>query len=155
MNIRTLAKKEAEYKSGNLPVALYKNTLVSDADGKNQYYAMTISRGVCTDEDIANDIVISGLLENMSKEQILSVMETARNARLARLADGYAVDDGICKCQLKIKGSFESESDTFSRERHSVSISSHPTASAKKVFSEIEPVIRQGEFHKAIHHRGV
>ena len=142
MNLNTLSYNEIEHKSGNLPVALYKNSML--ADTKASYYAQTITRGICSDEDIANDIIVSGLNDGLTKEQILRLLNVTRNARLARLLDGYAVDDGIKRSLLHVKGGFDSESDTFSRERHSVDISSYTTHAAKQVLAEIKPVIRLG-----------
>lgn len=150
MNINTLSEEKIDYKSGNLPVALYPNKLVSNKDRNTQFYAKTIIRNTCYDEDIANDIIIAGLNESLSKSQILRVMELARNAKLARLADAYAVDDGICKTQLRIKGTFDSEADAFSEEKHSVEISAYSNSSAKKIFEKIRPVIRQGNTKKPV-----
>lgn len=147
MNVSSLSKEDIEHKQGDLPVALYPNRMVAE-DEKPSFYAMTISRGVCTDEDIANDMMLAGLNEDVPKEKILRILTYARNARFARLADGYAVYDGINKYQLKVKGVFTSESDSFSSERHSVSISTHPTAEAEKHFTGIVPVIRQGNSRK-------
>lgn len=58
------------------------------------------------------------------------------------------IDDGINRSQLKVKGSFGSESELFSSEKHSIDISSHSTVAAKKVFADIVPVIRQGNSKK-------
>lgn len=150
MNINTLSEEKIDYKSGNLPVALYPNKLVSNKDRNTQFYAKTIIRNTCYDEDIANDIMVAGLNEGFSKAQILRVMELVRNAKLARLADAYAVDDGICKTQLRIKGTFDSEADAFSEEKHSVEISACSNSSAKKIFEKIRPVIRQGNTKKPV-----
>lgn len=150
MNINTLSKIESDYKSGHLPVALYSNNMVKDRNSRSKFYAMTITRGVCTDEDIANDIVVAGLNAGFSKEQILSIMMLARNAKLSRLAEGFVVDDGINKFRLKLNGSFESDTEDFSPEKHSIGISSHPTAAAMKVFEEIKPVIRKGNSKKPV-----
>lgn len=92
----------------------------------------------------ANDIMIAGLNGDLTLEQLLRAMELAKYARLARLADGYDVDDGINKTHLKVNGPFESESESYSSEKHSIGISSHPTAEAKAIFSKIVPSIRQG-----------
>lgn len=150
MNINTLSEVKVSHKSGGLPVALYPNKLFKGKDGKASYYAMTIIRDTCFDEDIANDIIVSGLNEGLSKIQILRVMELVRNAKLARLADAYAVDDGISRMQLKVKGGFDSDSENFSTEKHSVEIALHPTSDAKKYFEKLRPVIRQGNSKKPV-----
>lgn len=150
MNINTLSVEKVSHKSGGLPVALYPNKLFQGKDGKAGYYAMTIIRDTCFDEDIANDIIVSGLNEGLSKAQLLRIMELVRNAKLSRLADAYAVDDGISRMQLKVKGTFDSESEAFSTEKHSVEIAMHPTSDAKKYFEELRPVIRQGNSKKPV-----
>lgn len=150
MNLNTLSIEKVSHKSGSLPVALYPNMMIQDKGGKASYYAMTIIRDTCYDEDIANDIIVSGLNEGLSKFQLLRVMELARNAKLARLADAYAVDDGISRMQLKVKGSFDSEQESFSSEKHSVEIALHPTSEAKKYFENLRPVIRQGNSKKPV-----
>lgn len=122
--------------------------MVQDKNGKISYYAMTIIRGVCRNGDIANDMLEAGLNdelpEKLSKEQILKIMSYERKAKIARLSDGYAVDDELNKNQLKIKGSFDSEMEPFSGKKHSVEISSQPSSSIKGAFEKIVPEIRQG-----------
>ncbi|MEE0886307.1 MAG: hypothetical protein UIB61_05330 [Treponema sp.] len=61
MNLNTLSIEKVSHKSGSLPVALYPNMMIQDKGGKASYYAMTIIRDTCYDEDIANDIIVSGL----------------------------------------------------------------------------------------------
>ena len=150
MNLNTLSKSQSDYKSGSLPVALYPNKMRQNNDGKLSYYVRLISRGVCTNTDIVNDVMANGLNGDLSKEQLLRAAELFTNARLSRVSDGYIVDDGICRICAKITGTFESESDTFSTERHGVTLSAHATASAKEVLADLRPVIRQGNSAKPI-----
>ena len=42
MNLNTLAAKEADYKSGSLPVALYPNAMRREQDGKQTFYGLGI-----------------------------------------------------------------------------------------------------------------
>lgn len=150
MNINTLSAKSFDTKTGDLPVALYPNKMISDKEGKNKFYAMTVVRGVCTLEDLVNDIVASGLNEELSKEQILNLLNLVNNAKLARLADAFTVDDGIARLQLRVKGSFDSEADTFSTERHSIEIAANSTSEANKLFEKVRPAIRQGNSKKPV-----
>ena len=57
-----------EQKQGKLPVALYPNNMVQDKNGKISYYAMTIIRGVCKNEDIANDMLAAGLNDELPEK---------------------------------------------------------------------------------------
>lgn len=148
MKFNTFPNTIIDSKIGNLPVALYPNKMLTDKDGKNKLYAMTVVRGVCTLEDLVNDIVASGLNEEFSKEQILNLLNLVNNAKLARLAEAFTVDDGITRLLLRVKGSFESESDTFSTERHSIEISSSTISEANKYFEKLRPAIRQGNSKK-------
>lgn len=149
MNLKTLSNEEPKYKEGSLPVALYSNNLSSETDAVS-YYAMTIIRGVCTAEDIADDLILDGLNEGLSKDQLTRLFENVKNAKFVRLSDGFAVNDGIVKAQLKVKGSFSSDSESYSPEKHSIDISVTPVAKAKKLFSNVVPVIRQGNSRKPV-----
>ena len=144
MNINTLAQQVSDRKSGDLPVALYPNKMRQQVDGRLTYFARVINRGVCTNSDIANDIVASGLNGELIREQLLRAAELFTNARLSRIADSYTVDDGICRTYVKVTGSFASEADAFSTERHGIGLRSYATAEAKEALSELRPVIRQG-----------
>lgn len=144
MNLNTLVSENAEHKSGTLPVALYPNKMRQKADGKLTYFAKPIIRGTCTNEDLANDIVLSGLNGAFSKEQLVKAAEMLNNAKISRIIDGFTVDDGIARISANVKGSFSSKSDTFSTARHCISLSMHTSKAIKKLLSELRPVIRQG-----------
>ena len=148
--VTTAAQSFEEHKSGNLPIALYPNRMNVAASARPSYYARLICRGTCTNEDIVNDIMTGGVNGDLSKEQLLRAAELLKNARLSRIADGYAVDDGISRMQACVTGSFNSATDTFSIERHAIGLSSRATAAAKEILSVLRPVIRQGNSTKPV-----
>lgn len=142
MNINTLNSAAAEHKSNEVPFALYKNTLGGKTAGS--YYARVINQGTCTTEDLICDIITAGLNKGYSKEELLSVASLLKNAKLARILSGCTVDDGFTKSSLKLSGVFKSKNDTFSSDRHALSVSCCVTAETKELVKEIVPVIRQG-----------
>ncbi len=142
MNINTLNTTAVEHKSNEVPFALYKNSLSEKTAGS--YYARIINQGTCTTEDLICDIITAGLNKSYSKEELLSVADLLRNAKIARILTGCTVDDGFTKSSLKLSGVFKSKNDTFSSDRHALSVSCCVTAEAKELVKAIVPVIRQG-----------
>ena len=69
---------------------------------------------------------------------------------MQRVSDGYTVDDGINRFCARVKGTFESDSDTFSTDRHAIGLSVHPSAAANERLSSLRPVIRQGNEIKPV-----
>ncbi len=149
MKMASITEK-SETKAGNLPVALYPNKMRQDTDGKLTYYAKTINRGVCTNADLADDIIASGQNDGLSKEQIQRIAERLNEAKMQRVSDGYTVDDGINRFCARVKGTFDSDSDTFSTDRHAIGLSVHPSAAANERLSSLRPVIRQGNEIKPV-----
>lgn len=142
MNINTLSTAQIEHKSNEVPFALYKNNFSS---GKGaSYYARLINQGTCSDEDLACDIIAAGLSSGLTKEKLLEVAALFRNAKIARLLTGCTVDDGVARCSLSLSGTFTSPGESYSPERHSVSLGCTASHKMKSVIKEVSPVIRQG-----------
>ena len=144
MNLNNLLNTHPEYKEGNLPIALYRNNMQASKGNTESYYARIISRGTCTIEDLAADLALSGNTFGLSSAQLAQIAQAFNAAKLARISEGFTVDDGIARTSAKIEGSFLSENDTFDSARHRVSLSISPVAKAKSQFSQLRPVIRQG-----------
>ena len=142
MNINTLNSTDAEHKSNEVPFALYKNSLNGKA--ADSYYARVINQGTCTTEDLVCDIITAGLNKSYSKEELLSIATLLRNAKLARILSGCCVDDGFSRSSLRLSGVFRSKNDSYSSERHALSVACAVTAETKELVKEIVPVIRQG-----------
>lgn len=142
MNINSLSISSIEHKSNEVPFALYKNVFAkTNADG---YYARVINQGTCTTEDLVCDIITAGLNEGFTKEELLKIASLIKNAKLARILTGCTVDDGFAKSSLKLSGTFKSKSDTFSSDRHELSVSTCVTSETKQLAQSIVPVLRQG-----------
>ncbi len=142
MNINTLNSTKIEHKSNEVPFALYKNVLTEATSGG--YYARVINQGTCTTEDLVCDIITAGLNEDLTKEDLLKAASLLKNAKLARILTGCTVDDGVSKSTIKLSGVFKSKSDTFSGDRHVLSLSCYATAETKEIVKSVVPVIRQG-----------
>ncbi len=142
MNINTLNSVQVEHKSNEVPFALYKNNF---GLGKGSaYFARVINQGTCTDEDLACDIITAGLSSGLSKEKLLEVAALFRNAKIARILTGCTVDDGVTRCGLGISGTFISQNDPYSPERHSVTLRCTASPKMKPIIKEVTPTIRQG-----------
>ena len=144
MNLTTLAAEEADYKSGSLPVALYPNAMRRETDEKQTFYARPIIREHLTMHDIASDMVVAGVNGGMTREQIVSIWKNINCAVLDRVANSCAVDTGLCRCSTRITGSFETDSEEFSRNRHSIGMAFHTSRTVHEKLNELNVVIRQG-----------
>ena len=144
MNLNTLAADEADYKSGNLPVALYPNAMRREKDGRQTFYARPIIREHLTMDDIASDMVVTGVNGGMSREQIVSVWKNINCAVLDRVANSCSVDTGLCRCAASVTGSFDTDGDTFSRGRHCIGMAFRSSRAVRDKLGELSVVIRQG-----------
>ena len=144
MNLTTLAAEEADYKTGSLPVALYPNKMRREQDGKQTFFARPIIREHLSMRDIAGDMVVAGVNDGMSQEQIVSIWTKINCAILDRVANGCSVDTGLGLCSSRVNGTFATDSDAFSRERHSIGMSFRTDREVLKKLNELDVVIRQG-----------
>ena len=140
MNINTLNAVQIEHKSNEVPFALYKNNLGNTPS----YFARVISQGTCTVDDLACDIISSGIAGDFSKEKLLEAAALFRSAKIARILTGCTVDDGITRCWLSLSGTFNTQNDSYSTERHSLSLTSTVSSKVKDILQKVTPVIRRG-----------
>ncbi len=144
MNLNTLAAQEADYKSGSLPVALYPNAMRREADGKQTFFARPIIREHLSMDDIASDMVVAGVNNGMSREQIVSTWKNINCAVLDRVANSCSVDTGLCLCSTRISGTFATDSEAFSRERHGIDMAFRTNSYVRDKLAGLSVVIRQG-----------
>lgn len=131
-------------KQGKLSVALYQNKIKKDAAENITFYARTINRGICNNEDLASELILLGKNEGFTKEQIVKIAGLLNDAKISKISDGFIVDDGLFRSSAKVKGSFDSDSESFNREKHSIEFSVSPVAAVKNTLASLEPVITQG-----------
>lgn len=131
-------------KQGKLSVALYQNKIKKNADENVTFYARTINRGICNNEDLASELILLGKNNGLSKEQIVKIAELLNEAKLSKISDGFIVDDGLFRSSAKVKGSFDSDSEAFNKEKHNIEIAVSPVAAVKNTLASLEPVITQG-----------
>ncbi len=144
MNINTLSKTNAEYESSKLAVALYPTAMRKGVDGKLTYHARPIFRNKLEMENIADDIIATGALEDYTAEQILTVWKVVNNAVIDRVLNGSLVDGGIGTYYARLAGSFDSEQSAFDSEKNSIDIAFRSGKTVKELASQIQPVIAQG-----------
>ena len=140
MNLNTLAAQEADYKSGSLPVALYPNAMRREADGKQTFFARPIIREHLSMDDIASDMVVAGVNNGMSREQIVSTWKNINCAVLDRVANSCSVDTGLCLCSTRISGTFATDSEAFSRERHGIDMAFRTNSYVRDKLAEPDTV---------------
>ncbi len=148
MNINTLSTHAVEHKSGSLPIALYPNAMRREADGRQTFFAKPVGRTRLSMEDIATDMIVAGVNNGMSAEQIVEIWNKINSAILDRVSNSCNVDGGLGIYSPKIAGAFETENDTFSSERHSIDMAFRSSKSVKSHLAELDVVIRQGNCAK-------
>lgn len=144
MLLHDLIIDKMEYKEGFLPIALYKNMMRASKDNRESYYARIISRGTCTLEDLAVDLTKAGLNYDLTVSQIVQIGQALNGAKIARISEGFIVDDEFTRSYAKIEGSFLSEHDTYNPQRHSIGMNVSSTSTVKELFKKLKTVIRQG-----------
>ena len=148
MNINTLSTENNDYKSGSLPIALYPNAMRREADGKQTYFARPTTRSRLSMENIANDMVVTGVNNGMTVSEILSIWNNINNAVLDRVANSFIVDAGLGVFTTKVNGTFETDSEPFNSEKHSIDMTFRTSKFVKDHFSKLDVVIRQGNTTK-------
>ena len=113
MNVNTLTKEDVEYKSYKLPVRLYPSNMLIAKEGKPTFHAKTIFRNKINMEDIAKDLIVTGILKNSSAEEILYIWERINAAVIDRVFNGSIVDAGIGTIYARLNGSFRSRLSNF------------------------------------------
>ena len=102
MNLNNLLNTNPEYKEGNLPIALYKNNMQASKGNTESYYARVISRGTCTLENLADDLVLAKNDFGLSTSQLVAIARAFNAAKLARISEGFTVDDGVARTSAKV-----------------------------------------------------
>lgn len=144
MNINTLSAPVAEHKSGSLPIALYPNAMRRKADGKQTFFARPVGRKRLSMEDIATDMIVAGVNNGLTSEQIASIWKNINNAILDRVSNGCSVDGGLGIYSPRITGRFETENDTFNPQRHCIDMAFRTGNNVKSHLAKLDVVIRQG-----------
>ena len=95
MNVNSLIKENVEYKSYKLPVSLYPLKMRESEDGKVKFHARTMFRNKLLMEDIANDLIATGIIKDENSQQIVKLWNKLNGAIIDRVLNGSIVDCGI------------------------------------------------------------
>ena len=95
MNVNSLIKENVEYKSYKLPVSLYPLKMRESEDGKVKFHARTMFRNKLNMEDIANDLIATGIIKDENSQQIVKLWNKLNGAIIDRVLNGSIVDCGI------------------------------------------------------------
>lgn len=105
----------ADQKKGKLTVLLYDNSFTPDP---NDRVGKILLRNSLKLEDLARDVV--PLIGDVQNETILSVMRCMVDAAISRVADGFAVDFGVCHIYPSVTGEFPTADSKFNPEVNNV-----------------------------------
>lgn len=143
MNINTLAQENHEYKSYKLPVRLYPLKMRESEDGKIRFHARTMFRNKLLMEDIANDLITTGIIADESSQKIVNLWNKLNAAIIDRILNGSIVDCGIGILYAKISGSFDTKQSDFDSTIHQVDIGFRTNKETKDIVASVRPVIGQ------------
>ncbi len=143
MNINTLSNNTVDYESAKLAAVLYPSAIGKKNNGKTSYHARPIFRGTLNMENIADDILVTGVLKGYSRQQILLVWHVINCAVLDRVINGAIVHGGLGIYCAKVNGSFDNEHAVFNPNKNSIGIAFRIEKSVKKLLSSLRPVIAQ------------
>jgi len=144
MNVNTLTREDVEYKSYKLPVRLYPSNMIIAKEGKLSFHAKTIFRNKINMEDIAKDLIVTGILKDSSAEEILYIWERINAAVIDRVFNGSIVDTGIGTIYAKLNGSFNSRLSAYDPALHYIDFGFKNNKRIKDLASKVIPVIAQG-----------
>lgn len=105
----------AEQKKGKLTVQLYDNALTPDPKDR---IGKILLRNSLKMEDLVRDVM--PLIGDVQYETVLSVMRRMVEAAITRVADGFAVDFGVCHIYPSVKGAFPTANSRYDAEVNSV-----------------------------------
>ena len=142
MNMRAMKENIPEYETGKLPIALYPDNLLKNADGSRPCFARVINRGNFDMDDIANDLVSGG--SPFTKEEILTCWHEAWSAIIDRLVNGGRVDAQAVSLSLGVTGLFHSEQSDFDRKKNSIELHVKPTEYLQNILDSLECVSALG-----------
>ena len=145
MNINTMAEEELEYKSYKLPVRLYPSKMRAGEDGKVTYHAKTMFRNKVVMDDIAKDLIVTGVVKDSSKDEILYIWNRINAAIKDRVFNGSQVDCGLGIMYARLNGSFESKQSDFDPELHTIDFGFRSSKEIKELAADVTPVIAQGK----------
>jgi hypothetical protein len=113
---------------------LYDNVLTEDP---NDFTARVISEKSLGIQDVAQSAVSRGG-SNVSAEDMNHAVSLFLKEMTYCLCDGFSINTGYFTAQLAIKGVFNSASENFDREKHSISFDFHQGALLRKELSNVE-----------------
>ncbi len=145
MNVITMTEEQKAYKSSRLPVSLYPTKMREEEDGKVKYHARTMFRSKLNMEDIAKDLIATGVITDMTEEKIVSVWKKINAAVLDRILNGSVVDCGIGTMYATVHGSFDTKLSEFDPENNWIDVGFRSSKETKKYTESVTPVIGNGK----------
>ena len=146
MDSKQLDDNENSEGSGGLPIALYANNMRKTSEGKLTYYGKVTYRSTLTMQNIASRATTYE--PTLSADTILAAWKAVNEAILKSVEDGFIADVGLGTFYAKVNGTFDSENEAFSPEKHSIDLGFRVSKRVQEILSKIKAVIRQGNRSK-------
>ena len=116
-----------------LNIWLYDNQLTSDP---NDYYGKVKTNGILTNKELAQLLVEEGT--EYKEEAILEILSRTDRLKVSKLAEGFAVNNGVCYARVAVNGSFQGSTDRFDKKEHKVAASFTPGAQLRTALQKVD-----------------
>jgi len=116
-----------------LNIWLYDNQLTSDP---NDYYGKVKTNGILTNKELAQLLIEEGT--EYKEEAILEILSRTDRLKVSKLAEGFAVNNGVCYARVGVNGSFQGSTDRFDKKEHKVAASFTPGAQLRNALQKVD-----------------
>ncbi|MBI9062272.1 MAG: DUF4469 domain-containing protein [Marinilabiliaceae bacterium] len=98
-----------------LNVWLYDNLLTGKP---NDFFGKVKSNGILSNQDLVNLIIEEGT--ELKRETLLAIVNRLDRIKVTKLAQGYAVNSGVCYARVGVNGCFQGALASFDKTAHKV-----------------------------------
>ncbi len=116
-----------------LNIWLYDNQLTSSP---NDYYGKVKTNGILTNKELAQLLVEEGT--EYKEEAILEILSRTDRLKVSKLAEGFAVNNGVCYARVGVNGSFQGATNRFDKKEHKVTASFTPGAQLRSALQAVD-----------------
>lgn len=116
-----------------LNIWLYDNQLTADP---NDFFGKVKNNGILTNDALADLLVEEGT--EYKKEAIVEILSRTDRIKVDKLAEGYAVNNGVCYARVGVSGRFKGSTDRFDKDEHKVTASFSAGAALRSALQDVD-----------------
>ena len=116
-----------------LNIWLYNNLLTANP---NDYFGKVKANGILTNKELAQLLVEEGT--EYKEEAILEILSRTDRLKVTKLAEGFAVNNGVCYARVGVNGSFQGSTDRFDKKEHKVTASFSAGAQLRTALQKVD-----------------